>query len=152
MTARSAERQLTGFLARYTPEIVNLARESRAKLQALLPGAIQLVYDNYNALVIGFGPTERASEAILSIALYPRWIRLFFLHGERLRDPHKVLEGKGKQVRHVMLKKAAELDLPAVRQLIEHACERCAQELADSRRGRLVIKSISEAQRPRRPR
>jgi hypothetical protein len=35
-------------------------------------GAIELVYDNYNALVIGYGPTERASDALIFLAVYPR--------------------------------------------------------------------------------
>ena len=39
------------------------------KVRALLPGAIELVYNNYNALAIGFGPTERASDVIFSIAV-----------------------------------------------------------------------------------
>jgi hypothetical protein len=38
-----------------------------AKMRARLPGAVELVYDNYNALAIGFGPTERTSEAVFSI-------------------------------------------------------------------------------------
>ena len=33
--------------------------------------ALELVYDNYNALAIGYAPTERTSEAIFSIALFP---------------------------------------------------------------------------------
>jgi hypothetical protein len=69
----------------------------------------RLVYDNYNALAIGFGPTERASDVIFSIALFPRWVTLFFLHGVTLPDPYKVLRGSGKVVRHVVLQTAADL-------------------------------------------
>jgi len=50
-------------------------------MRARLPGAVELVYDNHNALAIGFGPTERASDAVFSIALFPRWVSLFFLRG-----------------------------------------------------------------------
>ena len=83
----SPERQLDGFLDKYTPAVATLARASLAKMRARLPGAVQLVYYNYNALAIGFGPSERASEAIFSIALYPRWVTLFFLQGAGLADP-----------------------------------------------------------------
>ena len=69
----SPEIQLDAFLDKYTPAVAMLARACLAKMRARLPGAVQLVYDNYNALAIGFGPSERASEAIFSIALYPRW-------------------------------------------------------------------------------
>jgi hypothetical protein len=55
-----------------------VARQARAKIRRLQPRAVELVYDNYNALAIAFGPTERPSDLILSIALYPRWVSLFF--------------------------------------------------------------------------
>ena len=47
-------------------------------MRARLPGATELVYDTYNALAIGFGPSEKASDAIFSIVLYPRYVTLFF--------------------------------------------------------------------------
>src|ERR1039458_3337653 len=52
----SPEIQLDAFLDKYTPAIATLARACLAKMRARLPGAVQLVYDNYNALAIGFGP------------------------------------------------------------------------------------------------
>ena len=119
----SAQKQLAGFMARYDPQLSALAKAALVKLRELIPGAVEIVYDNYNALVIGFGPTERASEAILSIALYPRWVNLFFLQGARLSDPQGLLKGAGKRVRRVVLKDAAVLDVPAVRGLITQALE-----------------------------
>src|SRR3981081_2754442 len=98
------ETQLAGFLAKYTPEIAALAKDIRAKMRKRLPGAFELVYDNYNALAIGFGPSERTSDAIFSIALFPRWVSLCFLQGAGLLDPHKLLKGKGKQARHIVVR------------------------------------------------
>ena len=46
--------QLDDFLAKYTPEIRRVARAALAKMRKRLPGAVHLVYDNYNALVITF--------------------------------------------------------------------------------------------------
>src|SRR5260221_14120972 len=113
----SPAQQLRAFIARYEPEIGAAARSALATMRKRLPGAIQLVYDNYNALAIGFGPTERASEAIFSIALYPRWVSLFFLQGARLADPQKLLKGRGTKVRHIVLEDVAGLDEPAGRAL-----------------------------------
>ncbi len=70
----SPENQLAGSLAKYDPEIAEQAMAALEKMRALLPGAVEMVYDNYNAynaLVIGFGPAERAPEVIISIMLYP---------------------------------------------------------------------------------
>src|SRR5215475_7303547 len=77
----SADSQLDRFLAKFLPEVEDTARLALRKMRSRLPGANELVYDNYNALAIGFSPTERASGVIFSIALYPRWINFFFMNG-----------------------------------------------------------------------
>jgi len=148
MTGRE---QLASFISRYAPDVAACARRALARMRRRLPGAVELVYDNYNALVIGFGPSDRASEAIFSIALYPRWVNLFFLQGATLPDPKGRLRGNGKIVRNIVLRDATELDEPEVRTLMDLAA-RCAKNPIDgSRRRRLVIRSISAKQRPRRP-
>jgi hypothetical protein len=148
---KSPKTQLDDFIAKYSPEIGDLAKAVLKRMRRRLPGAIELVYDNYNALAVGFGPTERASDAIFSIALFPRWVSLFFLNGATLLDPKKVLKGSGNRARHIVLEDAATLDKPALRVLMKQALERAAKPLDGTRRGRIVIKSISAKQRPRRP-
>ncbi len=149
----SPSAQLDSFLDKYTPEIAAQARVALRKMRARLPGAVELVYDNYNALAIGFSPTERTSEAIFSIALYPRWVSLFFLmNGPRLRDPAGLLQGGGQQVRHIVLETPALLDSPVVQDLIAQALELSPKNIDPAQPRRLIIKSVSAKQRPRRPR
>ena len=147
----SPQGQLESFLDKFTPEVATLARDCLTKMRARLPGAMQLVYDNYNALAIGFGPSERASEAIFSIVLYPRWVTLFFLQGAGLADPKRVLKGSGKVVRHIVLASAADLDLPAIQDLMGRALKRAEVGIDPTAPGRLVTRSICAKQRPRRP-
>ena len=151
MKVKSPEDELAGFIAKYAPEIGALAREALEKMRARLPGAVELVYDNYNALAIGFGPTERASDAIFSVTLFPRWVSLFFFHAANLPNPHKVLKGSGRVARHVVLKDAKDLDKPTVRALMKHALEHAAKPLDGASPRRIIIKSISARRRPRRP-
>jgi hypothetical protein len=146
-----AERELQTFIDRYTPEIAALARACLKKMRARLPGAAQLVYDNYNALVVGFGPSKRPSEAIFSLALYPRWVTLFFLQGAGLPDPDTVLQGSGKVARHVVLASAADLDSPAIQSLMTVALNRAKVAMDPETRGSLEIRAIAPKQRPRRP-
>jgi hypothetical protein len=148
---KSPENQLAGFIAKYTPEVGAVAHAALAKLRARAPGAVELVYDGYNALAIGFSPTERAADVIMSIALYPRWVNLFFLHGADLADPRQLLKGSGKSIRHLVLEDATTLDKPAVKQLMKEALARAAKPLDSAATGRIVIKSVSAKQRPRRP-
>jgi hypothetical protein len=68
----SAEKQFAGFLTEFTPDVVATARAALQRLRKQVPPAIELVYDNYNGLVVGFGPSMRASEAVLSLAIFRR--------------------------------------------------------------------------------
>src|SRR5438132_12451224 len=88
------EEQLDAFISKYAPEIAAQARAVLAKMRAFLPGAIELVYDNYNALAVGLGTTERTSHAVFAMAVFPTWISLFFLHGTSLADAKHQLNGK----------------------------------------------------------
>lgn len=147
----SPRAELESFIVRYLPEVAAEGRAALAKIRRLVPGAIELVYDNYNWLVVGFCPSERASDAVLSVVFTPRWITLCFLqNGPMLSDPHGLLRGSGKRVRSIRLESAGDLDGRPVRALITEALAR-ARVPIEGKRGRIVIRSISAKQRPRRP-
>lgn len=149
--AADPELQLASFLEKYTPEIASLAEDILVVMRKLYPTALELVYDNYNALAIGFGPSERTSEAIFSIALYPKWVSLFFLQAKGLPDPANLLKGSGNVAKHIVLPSPHMLHDPAVQALM-HEAELCAKApFNPSGEHRLIIKSVSKNQRPRRP-
>jgi hypothetical protein len=148
---RSPARQLAGFLAKYDPAVRRVAVEAIASLRARLPGTVELVYDSYNNLAVTFGPTERVADAVFSITVYPRRVSLFFTHGAGLPDPQGLLIGAGSRIRHIVLDDASMLDRPAVRRLMRAAVVRAGLEPDRAQPGRLIIKSVSARQRPRRP-
>src|SRR6478672_6817253 len=118
----SSAKQLALFLNRFSPDIATLARAARAKLRTRLPRAIEMVYDNSYALVIGYSPTERPSDAILSLVIFPKRVSVCFIQGKHLPDPQHVLVGTGNQVRFIRLDAAAAiLDTPPVRALVSEA-------------------------------
>ena len=144
--------QLNEFIAKYSPTVARNGRAVVAKLRRLLPGAVRMVYDNYNFLVVGFGPSERPSDAILSVAFAPRWVVLCFLqNGPKLPDPNGLLRGSGNVVRNIRLISARAFDAPPVRALVKAALAMARVPIPRTGSGRLVIKSISARQRPRRP-
>jgi hypothetical protein len=147
----TSERQVKTFLAKYSPEIAARGQAARRTLRQALPGWSELVYDNYNALVFGFSPTERPADAVFSIALYPKWVRLFFLkNGPLLHDPQQLLTGKGARVRSLVLQSASDLESPAVRALMQQAMAGVTSP-RPARVPATTIRSVSARQRPRRP-
>jgi hypothetical protein len=145
----SPERQLAAFIAKFSPANATLIRAIRRKLRARLPTAIELVYDNYNFFVIGYGPSLRPSEAIFSIAAQASGVSLCFLQGAGLPDPNGLLRGGGTRVRNIRLAAASTLDTPGVRALISAALRRAKVPMSRHGAHQLVIRSVSAKQRPR---
>ena len=145
----SATKCLDALIDAYTPTVAAIARGVLARLRKQVPGAIELVGDRYTGLGIGFSPTERPADATLSIVLYPRWVNLFFLRGTTLRDPQRLLQGKGTVVRHIAIHDPALLDDPDVQTLVAQA--RAQARISFPRRRRMIIGSPSAKRRSRRP-
>lgn len=148
--AESPARQLAGFIAKFDPAVAPIIRGAVKKLRARFSTAVELVYDNYNALAVGWTPNGRTSEVIVSVAGTSRGAVLYFTHGKKLKDPHKLLQGAGNQGRFVRIDTLAVLDDPRVDALVSAAAEQGKTPLPARGRGYTVIKSISAKQRPRR--
>lgn len=145
-----AQAQLDGFLDKYAPETAALARALGERMRRRVPGAAILVYDNYNALAIGFSPSDKASDAVLSLAVYPKWVNLFFLRGAALPDPHGLLKGSGSRIRHVRLVRPEDFEDPRIQALIDLALAGAEPRFDPAAPQRLLIKAVSAKQRPRR--
>lgn len=145
----SAAKQLDGFIAKFDPAMAKLIRSIRAALRKRFPTAHELVYDNYNFFVIGYSPTERPTDSIVALAANSKGVGLSFNHGASLPDPKKILLGEGKQNRFIRLPNAAELKKPEVEALLRGAVEG-AKPLQASGEGKLIIRSVSAKQRPRK--
>jgi hypothetical protein len=145
-----AEKQLKTFIDKFEPTNQALIRAVRKTLRKRLPTAHELAYDNYNFFVIGYGPSERPSDCILSIAAAANGVGLCFIRGASLPDPHKTLLGSGKQTRFIRIESAEVLTRPEVEALIAAAVAQSKTSLPARGKRRLIIRSVSAKQRPRR--
>lgn len=148
--AADAEGQLKAFIAKFGPKDQLLIQAVRRAVRKRLPTANELVWDNYNFFVIGYSPTERPSDSIVSIAARANGVGLCFIHGATLPDPKKILLGSGSQTRFIRLESAGTLARPEVEALVAAAIAKGKTPLPATGRGKLIIRSVSAAQRPRR--
>ena len=148
LTAVKPDDQLRGFIQKFGPDDQRLIRAIRAAVRKRFPTANELVYDNYNFFVIGYSPTERPSDALISIAARANGVGICFIHGARLPDPKGLLQGSGRQTRFIRIESARELSHPDVAALLAAAAAR-AKPMPGSGRGQLIIRSIAAKQRPR---
>jgi hypothetical protein len=150
----NAEAQLASFFAKYEPAIAKIGKGLRAKLRARLPGLFEIVYvyENQNSLVISYSPTERGSDGLCGIALYPDCVKLFFGQGAQLSksDPNKLLQGSGKTVRHVVLNTVADFDSAEIEVLMAAALKLAKLPLDAGVNGSMIIKAEEQKQRSRR--
>lgn len=152
MTSTDPRRQLAGFIAKFGPTHRKLIHAVRKRLRLRFPSAHELVYDNYNFFVIGYSSTERPSDSIVSIAAAANGVGLSFFQGASLPDPKRILLGSGSQNRFIRLESADMLERPEVEALFCAALKKARTPLAAKGSGKLIIRSVSANQRPRRKR
>jgi hypothetical protein len=148
----SPEAQLRTFIDKFDPKDQKLIRSVRAAVRKRFPSANELVWDNYNFFVIGYSPTERPSDSIVSIAARANGVGLCFIQGARLPDPKRLLQGSGKQTRFIRVEAASQLAHPDVEALIAAAIDLARVPLPTNGRGKLIMRSVAAKQRPRRRR
>jgi hypothetical protein len=144
------EGQLKTFIGRFDLRNQVLIRSVRRVLRNRFRTAHELAYDNYNFFVIGYSPTERPSDAIVSLAAGANGVGVCFIHGASLPDPGGVLFGSGRQTRFIRVPSVEILKRREVEALFSAAISHSRVPLPRQGRGRLIIRSVSKKQRPRK--
>ena len=121
---RPPDTRLLQFLQAYDPAIGTIALALREMVLEEAPHAPEMIYDAYNAVAFGFSFTGRLKEAFIHVASYAKHVNLGFNYGATLADPHGVLLGSGKQVRHIKIASPADLERPYLK---EYICAAIAQ-------------------------
>jgi hypothetical protein len=137
-------------IAKFDAPMGRRIRACRAAMRKRLPSAYEFVYDNYNFFVIGYGPNDRPSDAVVSLAASSKGVALCFIRGAKLPDPDGILQGSGAQTRFVRLPSAQTLSEPPIARLLALAAKQSPVPFPRGKRGTTIIKSISKKQRPRR--
>jgi hypothetical protein len=150
VVATDAER-FDAMLEEFLPDTAALARACLAAVRRLAPGALERVYDAYNALAVGFATGDSMRETFIHVAIYPRHVNIGFNRGVALPDPTGALAGTGSAIRHVKIDAAARLRDGAVVELVRAAAALAGHHGRAGARGPIKIVRVYERRRPRRP-
>src|SRR5271155_5157363 len=154
MTRRPPDPQLLGFLEAYDRNISEVALALREIVLEEAPDASESIYQVYT-VAIWFGFSGKMKDMFCYITTHAAHVNLGFPRGASLPDPNRVLEGKGKTMRHIKLRSQRDVERPFVRRYIQTAMEQAAR-LGPSGTGKSVVKSESgvpskrHAKKPRR--
>ena len=113
-------RELIRFLKRFDPAIRELALEAREVVVRVLAPSNESILDVY-VLAMNYGFSERMKDQVVYIGVYAKHINLGFYWGAQMDDPEGVLEGSGKQLRHIKIKSQADLGTPLIRDYLRSA-------------------------------
>jgi hypothetical protein len=112
---------LVEFLKPYDREVQKLALALRQLVLEEMAPCHENIYDAYSAVAIGYGTTDKLRDGVFHIAVYPKGVNLGFNYGASLDDPDGILEGTGKQIRHIKIRTPADLARPEVRAYVRRA-------------------------------
>jgi hypothetical protein len=155
MGVRAPLPELLEFLAVYDDRIVALALAVRRFVLTETPRATETIYDAYNAVAIGYSFTGRLKESFCHIAVYSKHVNLGFNRGVDLDDRRGILQGNGKQVRHVTIRETGDLKnsylARLLRAAIQNAKELCRSSNVPEIAPHSVVKAIyAKRRRPAR--
>jgi hypothetical protein len=113
-------RDLIRFLERFDAAIRELALEARELVLRVLAPSNESILDVY-VLAMNYGFSKRRKDQVVYIGVYAKHINLGFYWGAQMDDPEGVLEGSGKQLRHIKIRSQADLGTPVVRDYLRRA-------------------------------
>ena len=145
-------RDLLKFLKPFDNEINEIVIWLRDFIWDLYPDSNELIYDNYNALAVGWSPTDKVGHTFCSIAVgrTSKNIHFGFYWGNELSDPEKKLLGQGNQYRYILVKSRSGFPKAYIKKLIKEAYVNSMAKVKDKTQlmqGNTIIKSISAKKR-----
>lgn len=144
--AREPLNELNRFLKPFDKEVQKTALQLREFVLDMFPDTNELIYDNYNALAIGYSLSDKQKEMFCHIAVYSKYVNIGFDYGVKLDDPKQLLKGTGNRIRHITVSAFAELDKNYVKQLLKQAHQLTLDTLEKKTQtivGQSIVKSSS---------
>lgn len=145
-------KDLLKFLANFDEEIRDRVLWLREFVWKLYPTANEIIYDSYNAVALGWSPTDKQGHTFCSIAAYRAGthVHFGFYWGVEIADPEKLLLGKGNQYRYILVNNKRDFPKAYIKLLVKEAYANSLAKVKDPRQikeGQTIVKSISPAKR-----
>jgi hypothetical protein len=150
--SKEQTKDLLKFLKPFGDDTIELVLWLRDFAWSLCPSANELIYDNFNAVAVGWSPTEKAGHTVCSIAVFRtnKNIQFGFYWGSELSDPERILLGKGNQYRYILVTDKMKFPKDYIKKLVNEAYANSLAKVKDHKEiinGHTIIKSVSDKKR-----
>jgi hypothetical protein len=146
---------LLKFLKPFEKDITENVLWLREFVWDLYPQANELIYDNYNALAVGWSPTDRVGHTFCSIAVgrTSKNVHFGFYWGSEISDPDQILLGEGNQYRYILVPDKNKFPKAYIKKLVKEAYTNSLAKVKDKKQimnGQTIVKSISAKKRQKK--
>jgi hypothetical protein len=153
--SKEQTKDLLKFLKPFNKEITERALWLREFIWDLYPQTNELIYDNYNALAVGWSPTDRVGHTFCSIAVgrTSNNVHFGFYWGSEISDPDKILLGEGNQYRYILVTDTNTFPKTYIKKLVKEAYANSVAKVKDKkqiRNGQTIVKSVSAKKREKK--
>ena len=118
--SKELQKAVHALLIDKSSEAEALFEKARSLILAVRPGCHQEVETSWGGYLL-FKQVKEAGSAVCFLSAHSKHVSLGFAEGTLLADPDGLLQGSGKRQRHVKLRKLADVDLPALKDLVTAA-------------------------------
>ncbi len=115
-------------IAGSNPELQAIARALRSRIASIHGDFVEVAWPQQRIASYGIGQ-KKMSEHYAYIAPQRDYVNLGFYYGVYLEDPAGLLEGGGKNLRHIKIKSRSDADREEVGRLLEAALSERENEL-----------------------
>ena len=116
------------LLRRYDRGVQELVFTLRDVILEELAPCFETIVEVYMISIVYASSERIIKDGICYIGVLKDRVNLGFHQGAHMRDPHGLLEGTGKQMRHIKIRHMSDALNPAIRAYLQEACERAGHE------------------------
>ena len=151
---RAHTKELIKFLEPFDKEVTEVVMWLRDLAWDFCPKANELIYDNYNAVSLGWSHTDKVGHNICSVVIYRanQNVHFGFYWGNELSDPEHILLVEGKQYRYILVRDKKQFPKTYMKQLVNESYANSLSKIKDQKQikhGHTIIKSVSDKKRNR---
>ncbi len=101
LSTMKAHPDLLNFLSPYSLNVQELTLKLRNFIIVNAPDCNELIWDNYNAVAIGYSKSNKLKDAFCHLSVYKNHVNFGFNRGSELSSSQIKLLGQGKLIRHI---------------------------------------------------
>lgn len=139
-------KDLKKFLKPYPKKVQETVLWLRDFAWELYPNCNELIYDNYNAVALGWSTSDKLGDTFCSIAAFADYAHFGFYWGNQIADPEKKLSGNGNQYRYIKVIDPKDFPKTYIKKLLKEAYANSMAKLKTGKQvlqGATIVKSIS---------